>query len=201
LKSWQDQTVSEEVQHILESRKRSIDKNSAIFLFQLLLNELLVHYRFWNLQQQSISYLGLTGGTTNIEVNDIIIVELCQLWPDFCCNSWSCCRWYCNWSSVLSTHQVNENGDKRQQNGKRQEGFGTCPETCPFALYAVWHDNVILWIGIVLIKSLFNLHTHLLLELRVLSLRSFDFTFQLFDVFIVSHYCNFNCVIIIAVWS
>ena len=52
-----------------------------------------------------------------------------------------------------------------------------------------------------LIKRFLNLNTHLFLELGVLSLRSHDFFFQLFDVFIVSHNCNFNCVIIIAIWS
>jgi len=88
LESWHNKAVSEEVEHILEGPERSIDKNSAIFLFQLLLNELGVHFRFWNLQQQPISYLGLTCGTTDVEGDDIVVVELCQLRPD-----WSC-RWY-----------------------------------------------------------------------------------------------------------
>ena len=154
------------------------------------------------MQQQSISYLGLTGGTTDVEGDDIVIVELCQLWPDFCRSYWSRWpRWHYLWTGVLRAHQVDENRDKRQQNGKRQEGLGACSETCPFAFYTVWHDDVVLWIGIVLIKRLFDLHTHLFLELGVLSLSSNDFFFQLFEVFIVSHNCNFDRVIIIAVWS
>lgn len=201
MESWHDKTVSEEVQHVFESLKRSIDKNCAIFLFHLFLNELIIHFRFWNLQQQPISYLGLTRGTTHVEVNDIIIAELRQLWPDF----FGCC-WSCRWCyqllwGILGAHEINENGNKSQQNGKRQEGFGACSETCPFALLAVWHDNVILWIGVVLIESVFNLNTHLFLELLVLPVGSLDFFFQLFDVFVVSHNCNFNCVIIIAIGS
>jgi len=151
------------------------------------------------LQQQPISYLGLTRGTAHVEVNDIIVVELCQLWPDFFCCCWSC-HWYYLWC-ILRTHEINENGNKSQQNGKRQEGFRASTETCPFAFSAVRHDNVILWIGIVLIEGVFNLDTDLLLELLVLPVSALDFFFQLFDVFIVSHNCNFNCVIIIATRS
>jgi hypothetical protein len=197
LKSWHDETISEEVQHILEGLERSIDKNGALFLFRLFLDELLVHLRFWNLQQQPISYLGLTCGTTHIEVNDIIVVELRQLWPDF---FWLSCRRYCLWR-ILRTHEINENGNKSQQNGKRQERFGACAETSPFTFTAVRHDNVILRIRIVLIKGVLDLDTDLLLELLVLPMSSLDFFLQLFDVFIVSHNCNFDCIVIIAIRS